>query len=115
MIEVAAGCQTAGKGKIRNDWGSGHNAEGQDTVTATTQAEQLVRPIVDRPLTEADRCDRCGAQAFLRAEFPDGSDLLFCGHHGREYAPVLAAQGAHVVDETDRINESPSPSANHVG
>ncbi|HVU75139.1 MAG TPA: hypothetical protein VHE83_19395 [Mycobacteriales bacterium] len=54
------------------------------------------------------RCDRCGAQAYMRAVFPDGTDLLFCGHHGREYAPVLAARGVSMVDETERLTPQPA-------
>jgi hypothetical protein len=60
--------------------------------------------VLDAPsLTSLDRCDRCGAQAFVRATLPGGNELLFCGHHGREFGPVLAAQGATVVDESDKI------------
>ena len=40
-------------------------------------------------LTTADRCDRCGAQAFFRAVLAAG-ELLFCAHHGREYGARLA-------------------------
>lgn len=63
------------------------------------------------PLTVADRCDRCGAQAFVRAVLPGGSDLLFCAHHARAYDERLRAVASHVVDESDRINAKPSPSA----
>lgn len=35
-----------------------------------------------KAFTAQDRCDRCGAQAQVRATFAAG-DLLFCGHHGR--------------------------------
>lgn len=34
-------------------------------------------------------CDRCGAMSKTRWLFPDGTDLVFCGHHTREYAPGL--------------------------
>lgn len=61
-------------------------------------------------LTAADRCDRCGAQAFVRAVLM-GGDLLFCGHHGRAYADRLAQQAAEVEDFSDSINTRPSPSA----
>jgi hypothetical protein len=37
------------------------------------------------PLSAADRCDRCGARAYLRAVLPSGSALLFCAHHAREH------------------------------
>ena len=45
-----------------------------------------------------DRCDRCGAQAKLRAMLPAGM-LLFCGHHGREYFADLAHAGALIESE----------------
>ena len=41
-------------------------------------------------LTAMDRCDRCGAQARVRAVLTGGGDLLFCGHHGRHHADALA-------------------------
>jgi hypothetical protein len=41
-------------------------------------------------LNAQDRCDRCGAQALVRAVLPGGGELLFCGHHGRMHADALA-------------------------
>jgi hypothetical protein len=61
-----------------------------------------------RPLLAADRCDRCGAQAYVRAVLPGGGDLLFCAHHGRKYSDSLRATGADIQDETDRLVETPS-------
>jgi hypothetical protein len=70
------------------------------------------------PLTLADRCDApavvggpngrtgrgaCGAQGFLRAVLPSGSDLVFCAHHGREHEAALAAAGATIRDELASI------------
>ena len=60
--------------------------------------------------TALDRCDRCGAQAFMRAVLASG-DLLFCAHHGRKYNDVLAATALAVEDGTETINSKPSPSA----
>ena len=54
------------------------------------------------PLTAADRCDRCGAQAYVRVVLPVG-ELLFCAHHAREHAPKFAELATHVQDETDRL------------
>ena len=54
------------------------------------------------PLTAADRCDRCGAQAYVRVLLPVG-ELLFCAHHAREHADKLASVATHVQDETDRL------------
>ncbi|MGF1663578.1 MAG: hypothetical protein ACFCVG_14150 [Kineosporiaceae bacterium] len=60
--------------------------------------------VLDAPsLSALDRCDRCGAQAYVHVTLPGGSDLRFCGHHGRAFAPVLEAQGATVVDESDKL------------
>lgn len=41
-------------------------------------------------LTALDRCDRCGAQALVRAQLERG-ELLFCGHHARQHAEALAS------------------------
>ena len=41
------------------------------------------------PLTAADRCDRCGAQAYLRVVLSSGGELLFCAHHAREHGEKL--------------------------
>ncbi|WP_249933351.1 hypothetical protein [Blastococcus sp. CCUG 61487] len=71
------------------------------------------------PLTAADRCDApavvggsdgrtqrgsCGAQAYIRAVLPNGSDLVFCAHHGREHEAALAAAGAEIRDETEKLD-----------
>lgn len=56
-------------------------------------------------LTRADRCDRCGAAAKVRAKLPSGAELLFCQHHANkheakliELAAVLEASSAETVD-----------------
>jgi hypothetical protein len=54
------------------------------------------------PLSAADRCDRCGAQAYVRVVLPSG-ELLFCAHHAREHQGTIAAVATHVQDETDRL------------
>ena len=58
-------------------------------------------------LTAADRCDRCGAQAYVRVVLVSGGELLFCAHHGREHAEALAKANAEVHDESGRLNETP--------
>jgi hypothetical protein len=59
-------------------------------------------------LTAADRCDRCGAQAYVRVVLPSGSELLFCAHHGRKHSEALAAARAEIHDESDRLTETPA-------
>jgi hypothetical protein len=56
-------------------------------------------------LTAADRCDRCGAQAYVRARLNTGGELLFCAHHGREHLPKLRNR-AEIHDESDRLIET---------
>ena len=69
-------------------------------------------PVIDGPaLSLADRCDRCGAQAYVRATLPSGSDLVFCGHHGNEHRADLLVAGAGIVDETDRLTTKRESSA----
>ncbi len=63
------------------------------------------------PLTALDRCDRCGAQAYLRVELAGGGDLLFCAHHAREHGDKLREVAVAVQDETDRLADSPSGTA----
>ena len=62
------------------------------------------------PLTALDRCDRCGAQAYLRVELAGGGELLFCAHHGREHGERLREIAVNVHDETERLVE-PAPSS----
>jgi hypothetical protein len=57
-------------------------------------------------LSAADRCDRCGAQAYLRARLVNGGELLFCAHHGREHLPQLQEKASEIHDESDRLVET---------
>lgn len=56
-----------------------------------------------RELTTADRCDYCGAQAYIRVELQSGNELFFCGHHGRAHEEKLREQAAVFEDQTDRL------------
>jgi hypothetical protein len=57
-------------------------------------------------LSASDRCDRCGAQAYLRVELQSGGELLFCAHHAREHSDKLKEIAVTFVDETDKLTES---------
>jgi hypothetical protein len=57
-------------------------------------------------LLAADRCDRCGAQAYIRVVLSGGTDLLFCAHHGRQYELKLREIGAEIHDETERLSST---------
>lgn len=67
------------------------------------------------PLTAVDRCDRCGAQAYVRVTLPAGSELLFCAHHGREYAPKLRELDAEILDESERLADLQSATVASTG
>ena len=54
-------------------------------------------PTTSGAFSAQDRCDRCGAQAYIRAVLPDG-DLLFCAHHGRKYADGLHQVAIQILD-----------------
>jgi len=59
-------------------------------MTTTTEAP---------PVSPAERCDRCGARAVVRAVLPGGADLVFCAHHGRQHAESLRAAAATIRDD----------------
>lgn len=59
------------------------------------------------PLTAVDRCDRCGAQAYLRVQLRGGGELLFCAHHAREHGDKLREVAEHVQDETEKLQDTP--------
>ena len=67
-------------------------------------------PVVDgevqagAPLSGLDRCDNCGAQAYIRVGL-GGSELLFCAHHGREVKAKLEPIATFWQDESARLLE----------
>src|SRR5699024_9735511 len=61
-------------------------------------------------LNAADRCDRCGAQAYVRAVLPSGGQLYFCAHHARQVEDNLRPQASVWQDETNRLEEERSTS-----
>ncbi|PSL00688.1 hypothetical protein CLV63_101162 [Murinocardiopsis flavida] len=59
-----------------------------------------------QPLTAADRCDRCGAQAYVRVVLSSGGELLFCAHHMRKHDDSLRKVATEIQDETNRLHEA---------
>ena len=53
-------------------------------------------------LTASDRCDSCGAQAYIRVAI-GSSELLFCAHHGKKYQEKLTTIASDWHDESDRL------------
>jgi hypothetical protein len=72
-------------------------------TTLSTPAENTA--VLDYRLTAMDRCDSCGAQAYIAADV-NGSELLFCAHHGRKYEEKLRAVATTWHDETARLSEA---------
>ena len=62
-------------------------------------------------LSAVDRCDRCGAQAYLRVMLPSGGELLFCAHHAREHGPKLSEVASEIQDETHKLDATPAGSS----
>ena len=57
-------------------------------------------------LTATDRCDRCGARAYVRVLLPNRLELLFCVHHTREHGRALAEIAVDIQDETRRLTRT---------
>ena len=63
------------------------------------------------PMTAQDRCDRCGAQAYVRATMESGFELLFCAHHWHENEARLRQVATSIHDETERLVDVPATAA----
>ena len=74
----------------------------------TGRKATVTTAVAPSPLTASDRCDRCGAQAYLRVNLASGGELLFCAHHAREHGDALQRVAASVVDETHRLAGVPA-------
>jgi hypothetical protein len=68
----------------------------------------MIATMTERPLVAADRCDRCGAQAYVRATLASGGELLFCAHHARKHEGRLLELAATIYDETTRLASTPA-------
>ena len=55
-------------------------------------------------LTALDRCDSCGAQAYVKVTMASG-ELLYCAHHGAKYKEKLASTALNWHDESARLHE----------
>ena len=71
--------------------------------------ETKVKKQEDKVLKIADRCDRCGAQAFVLATGVSG-ELMFCGHHYHKYEYAITQWAYKIIDELDTINEKSASS-----
>jgi ribosomal protein S27AE len=53
--------------------------------------------------TVEDRCDRCGARAIMLASHDDFGELMFCGHHRKEYKDILLDEGWTITEDYEEI------------
>ena len=67
------------------------------------------------PLKATDRCDRCGAQAYVRVELTSGGELLFCAHHAREHEDKIREVAVSVHDESGRLVDVSAASSDAEG
>lgn len=56
-----------------------------------------------RPIEIVERCDKCGAQAMIRATLASG-ELYFCGHHARKTGNKLVSQSVVIFDPSGVFN-----------
>ncbi len=79
-------------------------------MTNVIQEHPSVKP-KEYILKAVDRCDSCGAQAYVQVKGSTG-DLLFCGHH---YDKIMNNPDAYIkmmafmleiVDEREKINNN---------
>ena len=71
----------------------------------------MAAAIAPEALTATDRCDRCGARAYIRVTLPGGGELLFCAHHGRAHQTALRAAEADIQDESHSLETATAPIA----
>jgi hypothetical protein len=58
--------------------------------------------VTSAPLTALDRCDSCGAQAYVRATLVTG-ELMFCAHHAARFKDSLSGSAIAWHDESSRL------------
>ena len=79
-------------------------------ITLVEETEKA-RPLSD-VLNNADRCDSCGAQAFVWVNMPNSqSGLLYCSHHFNKYEVKLRELAIDIFDERYKINVKASASS----
>lgn len=65
--------------------------------------------VKEKVLKTVDRCDSCGAQAFVLVKGVSG-ELMFCGHHFNKNEAGLIKFAYEIIDERDSINKTSASS-----
>lgn len=71
-------------------------------MTQQTETNGAVDVETPYELTALDRCDACGAQAYIRVVVANG-ELLFCAHHGRKHQEKLSQIAQSWHDESSKL------------
>lgn len=66
------------------------------------EEEQVNEEKPKRVLSNFDRCDQCGHQAFFHATFEFG-DLLFCRHHYYRNEEFIYDNALDLIDESEFV------------
>lgn len=72
-------------------------------MTTLEQDHAEAQLAADRALSGLDRCDSCGAQAYVRVVL-NGSELLFCAHHAKRHEPKLRPMAEVWHDESHKLS-----------
>lgn len=80
------------------------------TATKTRQIDEtaLTEEQRDKAVLDARyRCDRCGAQAYVRTILESNNALYWCGHHAKVFIAQMTAKGVlrEVYSEEIRLLE----------
>ena len=77
--------------------------EGTEMTQLTSERDTTPDGAVEFRLTAGDRCDSCGAQAYVRVTLATG-ELLFCAHHARKHEDKLKPLADSWHDESHRLS-----------
>jgi hypothetical protein len=64
--------------------------------------KEKVKEEIKHQLTALDRCDRCSAQAYVKAAGVNG-ELYFCGHHFAGMEESISKWAFEIIDERDKL------------
>ena len=68
------------------------------------ELDRDVQGVTTPLLTALDRCDYCGAQAYVKATLATG-ELFFCAHHAAEFKEKVQPIALDWHDESSRLLE----------
>ena len=77
----------------------------------TTETVDTAEEVKERQTKTSDRCDSCGAEAFVWVNGITG-DLYFCGHHFSKHEAKIREYAFEIIDDREFINSKPSTASN---